>query len=256
MMNKEQTEILLDIAKEAGDAILEIYAQDFKVYEKADESPLTEADKKSNEVIMKGFAKDFSDIPVISEENKTIHFSERKQWSKCWMVDPLDGTKEFIKKNGEFTVNIALIEDGEPVFGVVYIPVQEKFFYTLDGKAYTRQNGIDTELKGGKHYSDLSEIKVIASRSHLSDAVKEFVSDLEMKGKKVEFISAGSSLKLCLVAEGEADVYPRLGPTMEWDTAAADAVARAAGRKVLHHENKTPLQYNKEDLLNPWFFVE
>lgn len=255
-MNKEETEILLDISKKAGDAILEIYSKDFEVYEKADQSPLTDADKNSNEVIMQGLKKYFSEIPVISEENKEVAYAQRKEWKKCWMVDPLDGTKEFIKKNGEFTVNIALIEDGKPVFGVVYVPTQEKFYYTLDDKAFVRQNGVDSELNGGKHYSNLTDIKVIASRSHLSDAVKDFVTGLEKQGKKVEFIAAGSSLKLCLVAEGKADVYPRLGPTMEWDTAAADAVARSAGRQVLHHDSKKPLEYNKEDLLNPWFFVE
>ncbi|MEX0811253.1 MAG: 3'(2'),5'-bisphosphate nucleotidase CysQ [Chitinophagales bacterium] len=255
-MNRADTDRLLNIAKAAGDAILEIYAQDFEIFEKADQSPLTEADKKANEIIMEELEKYFPEIPVISEENKAIDYNKRKNWTKCWMVDPLDGTKEFIKKNGEFTVNIALIENGKPVFGVVYVPVQEKFYYNFDGKAWMRENGKDKALKAGKHYTQLDEIKVIASRSHLSDAVKDFVVNLEKQGKKVEFIAAGSSLKLCLVAEGKADVYPRLGPTMEWDTAAADAVARAAGRQVLHHQTKEALQYNKEDLLNPWFFVE
>lgn len=255
-MNREETEQLLEIAKQAGDAILEIYARDFKVYEKEDKSPLTEADTKSNEVLIKGLESFSPSFPIISEENKAIDYSVRKNWTKCWMLDPIDGTKEFIKKNGEFTVNIALIENAIPVFGIVYVPVQEKFYYTFEGKAYLRHKGEDKLLEAGKHYSELDNIKVIASRSHLSDAVKIFVQELEEKGKKVEFISAGSSLKLCLVAEGKADVYPRLGPTMEWDTAAADAVARAAGRKVLQHDNKQALEYNKEDLLNPWFIVE
>ncbi len=250
--------ILTTIAEDAGEAIMEIYKQDFEVEHKADDSPLTAADKAANEVIMEGLSSFYPDVPVISEENKSIDYADRKDWNTFWLVDPLDGTKEFIKKNGEFTVNIALIENGAPVFGVVHIPAQGVTFYGKKGEgAFRIADGTITKLDDKPtHYSDKQEIKVVASRSHLSKEVEEFVEELRAKGKQVNFVAAGSSLKFCLIAEGKADVYPRFGPTMEWDTGAAHAVAEAAGRKVVEAESKTPLQYNKENLLNPWFIVE
>jgi len=249
---------LIEIAEEAGKAIIDIYiSDDFLIESKSDNSPLTKADKASNEVIVAAFKKYYPDIPVISEENKAIDYNERKKWNRFWLVDPLDGTKEFIKRNGEFTVNIALIENGKPIAGVVYVPVTGTTYYGETGKgAFKIEEGNKISIGNVKeHYSAKQNIKVVASRSHLSEETKQFVEDLEKQGKRVEFVSMGSSLKLCLVAEGVADVYPRFGPTMEWDTAAAQAVAEAAGRKVLIHNSDLPLRYNKENLLNPWFIV-
>lgn len=250
---------LIDISIKAGEAILEIYEQDFEVIEKEDNSPLTQADKRSNEEIMKGLQKFYPDVPIISEENKLITYDERKDWSYFWLVDPLDGTKEFIKKNDEFTVNIALIHNGNPVLGVVHIPVTGDTFYYAEGQgSYKRdKSGTVTKLPEKQaYYLDKDKITVVASRSHLTQEVQDFVDALKAKGKEVEFLSAGSSLKFCLVAEGKADVYPRFGPTMEWDTGAAHAVALGAGRQVLDSTTHRPLTYNKENLLNPWFIVE
>jgi len=245
-------------ARLAGEAILEVYARDFDVETKADNSPLTEADQKANAVILAALAEHFPEIPVISEETKALPFSERKEWSRCWLVDPLDGTKEFIKKNGEFTVNIALIENGEPVLGVVYRPVTDTLYFASRGSGAFRQDGDGAPVKifNDRHYSTEEEVVAVASRSHLSAETEAFIEDLRAQGKKVEFLSAGSSLKLCLVAEGKATVYPRFAPTMEWDTGAAHAVVLEAGKKVLQHGSGESLRYNKEDLLNPWFIVE
>jgi 3'(2'), 5'-bisphosphate nucleotidase len=249
---------LIACAKDAGAKILEIYARDFQIDYKADESPLTEADEAANEVIMEFLRREYVDTPIISEENKQLGYAERKSWNRFWLVDPLDGTKEFIKKNGEFTVNIALIENGAPVLGVVYRPVTDTVYMGIVGEACYRieGDGAPEVITGGPHYSEKDSVKVVASRSHLTAEVEEFVAKLRAEGKEVDFLSAGSSLKLCLVAEGAADVYPRFGPTMEWDTGAAQAVAVAAGKKVLNAETGEALAYNKENLLNPFFIVE
>ena len=249
---------LLDVARRAGAKIMEIYARDFEIDYKADESPLTEADKAGNEVIMEFLQTEHAGTPVISEENKQLDYSERRDWTQFWLVDPLDGTKEFIKKNGEFTVNIALVENGVPVIGVVYRPVTDTMYLGVVGEGAWRIEGAaePVKIEGGPHYSEKDKITVVASRSHLTAEVEAFVEELRAAGKTVEFLSAGSSLKLCLVAEGNADVYPRFGPTMEWDTGAAHAVATAAGRKVLDAGTREDLAYNKENLLNPFFIVE
>jgi 3'(2'), 5'-bisphosphate nucleotidase len=257
-MNPIQIETIIAIAQQAGNAILEIYqSENFSVETKADNSPLTKADKAANEVIVTALKNLYPEIPMISEENKTVPYEERKSWNRFWLVDPLDGTKEFIKRNGEFTVNIALIKNGKPIAGVVHVPVSGVTYYgAKESGAYKIKNGKTKKLNNVFiPYAEKQNIKVVASRSHLSDETKEFVSILEKQGKKIEFVSMGSSLKFCLVAEGMADVYPRFGPTMEWDTAAAQAVAEAAGRKVLIHNSDLPLRYNKENLLNPWFIV-
>lgn len=249
---------IIHISKAAGAEIMKIYAKDFEVYTKKDESPLTEADKKANQLILDGLLALYPDIPYISEEVKQMDYSERKNWQQCWLIDPLDGTKEFIKKNGEFTVNIALIENGVPVLGVVYVPAQDKTYYAAKGKGAFLQVGNEspTKIENKAHYSTLNAVKVVGSRSHSSKEVEDFVANLKSEGKEVEFLSSGSSLKFCLVAEGKAHVYPRLAPTMEWDTAAAHAVCLEAGKNVYVHNSKNPLKYNKEDLLNPWFVVE
>lgn len=250
---------IVRIAQTAGAAILEVYNQDFSIEKKEDNSPLTMADKRSNDIIITELKKLYPEIPVISEESRQVPFATRKDWKTVWLVDPLDGTKEFINKNGEFTVNIALIERGEPVLGVVHIPVTNETYYASKGCGCHKisQSGNTAKLSVTReHYSKKTKIKVVASRSHLTDEVKEFVENLKRQGKEVDFISSGSSLKFCLVAEGSADVYPRFGPTMEWDTAAAHAVATEAGLKVLNAQSREPLIYNKENLLNPWFVVE
>ncbi|MDP0492258.1 MAG: 3'(2'),5'-bisphosphate nucleotidase CysQ [Verrucomicrobiota bacterium JB023] len=249
---------LMDAVKKAGEVILEIYAKDFEVEYKGDDSPLTEADRKANAVLMDFFAAEYPEIKIISEENKEIAYADRKDWDRFWLVDPLDGTKEFIKKNGEFTVNVALVEGNEPVLGVVYRPTTGTFHVGVVGEgAWMIESGKEPiKLEPGTNYRELDKVRVVASRSHLSADVEKFVEDLKQQGKEVDFLSAGSSLKLCLVAENQADVYPRLGPTMEWDTGAAHAVALGAGRKVINAESGEPLAYNKENLLNPYFIVE
>jgi 3'(2'), 5'-bisphosphate nucleotidase len=252
-------DFLVSLAQKAGDAIMEVYGRDFSVETKDDKSPLTEADKKSNEVILKGLKEAYPSIPLISEENKLIPYAERKDWKSFWLIDPLDGTKEFIKKNGEFTVNIALIEEGVPVVGIVYVPAQGKTYYGVKG-----EGSFKIESRGNKpepilnkeHYSTKQKVTVVGSRSHLDENTMAFVEQLKAEGKDVEFSSSGSSIKFCMVAEGKADVYPRFAPTMEWDTGAAQAVVLYAGKNVLDRNTRQPLVYNKENLLNPYFIVE
>lgn len=260
-MNYHEIELekITAIAEKAGEAIMEIYARDFTVETKGDSSPLTEADKKANTVILDGLKNLYPAIPFISEETKLTPYEERKNWTRFWLIDPLDGTKEFIKKNGEFTVNIALIENGIPVLGVVYVPAKKETYAGVKNLgSFKKEDRADTFdlIQNTIHYSTKPSVIVVGSRSHLSDETLQFVEDLKAQGKNVEFNSSGSSLKFCLVAEGKADVYPRFGPTMEWDTAAAHAVALYAGKNVMNHETKQPLTYNKENLLNPWFVVE
>tara|TARA_B110000914_G_C15442424_1_gene436762 strand:- start:28 stop:795 length:768 start_codon:yes stop_codon:yes gene_type:complete len=255
-MNVDINEVIA-IAILAGDEIMKIYNQDFEVFEKEDDSPLTMADKNANDVIIKSLTELYPDIPYISEEVKQTGYKDRKYWQYFWMIDPLDGTKEFVKRNGEFTVNIALIHNNEPILGVVYVPVTDDIYIGGKGNgAFKINSDGDVEpLKKEENTSNL--IKVIASRSHLSDEVVAFVEELKKSGKEVEFISAGSSLKFCLIAEGKANIYPRLAPTMEWDTAAAHIVCSEAGFKVLNYDKQTEeLKYNKENLLNPWFIVQ
>lgn len=248
---------LLRIARLAGDEILDVYSGEIAVEEKDDQSPLTEADRRANAVIVRELLAHWPDVPILSEESKSVPYEERKGWTDFWLVDPLDGTKEFIKRNGEFTVNIARVRDGRPVAGVVFQPTAGVAYLAAEGQGAVKvADGESTSLKANGHYAEKNNVRVVASRSHMSPEVTEFVDGLESRGKTVDLKSAGSSLKLCLVAEGAADVYPRLGPTMEWDTGAAHCVAEQAGRKVLNWETREPLAYNTETLLNPWFIVE
>lgn len=242
---------LTDIAREAGEAILEIYNTDFAVSEKEDNSPLTQADLASNRAIVEGLRALTPDIPVLSEESAEVPFGVRRHWDRYWLVDPLDGTKEFIKRNGEFTVNIALIEHGVPVTGVVHVPVSGISYLGVAGGGAFRLHGDElTPISVRKPAA--SPRRVVASRSHRGEALDAYLAKLGDH----EIVSMGSSLKLCLVAEGKADVYPRLGPTSEWDTAAAHAVVMAAGGEVVEAETGKPLRYNTKDtLLNPWFIV-
>ncbi len=267
-------------AIDAGHAILDVYrSPDFEVEEKADKSPLTLADKRSHEIIVQRLGK--LDLPILSEEGKNIPYEERKKWDTYWLIDPLDGTKEFIKKNGEFTVNIALIRDRKPAGGVIYVPDKNVLYFALDSlgsfktdsiddiEAINRQvigsaaestaEAVDSIIEAATtlpvSYSTNRPFTIIGSRSHASPELEAFVEEKRQEHGEVEFISAGSSLKLCLVAEGRADIYPRTGPTMEWDTAAGQAIAENAGCKVFQYDTNEPLIYNKENLLNPWFVV-
>ncbi len=245
---------LNEIVIGAGKEILKVYnSPDFDIEIKEDKSPLTKADKLANNFICKKLQELYPKIPILSEENDQLDYEQRKEWDACFIVDPLDGTKEFIKKNGEFTVNIAFAKYGRVVDGFVYAPVLNTLYYTEDGKSYKSVNGNEPTQLPLKEKQD--NFKVVTSRSHLSGETLEFVETLKSKHSNLEMVSAGSSLKFCLVAEGSADIYPRLGPTMEWDTAAAHAVVENAGAKVLIHETNESLSYNKEDLLNPYFIV-
>ena len=250
---------VLRIAKEAGDKIMAIYENDFAIYEKQDTSPLTEADLAAHNVIVDALTAE-SDLPILSEESADISWDERKQWQSYWLVDPLDGTKEFIKKNGEFTVNIALIENGKPTMGIVYAPALNKSYVGIVGEgAWTEINGEFAPISATKH-SGNDVWKIVGSRSHQSPEIQNLIAQLD---GETELVAMGSSLKLCLVAEGEAHLYPRLGPTSEWDTGAAHAVAIAAGAKVTVLDPANPLDSNAEDLtynqkesvLNPFFLV-
>lgn len=262
MLDEIYIEEIKNIALEAGVEIMKIYQKDFQVEYKDDKSPLTQADKVSNEIICSSLKKLYPNIPILSEENKEVIFEDRKDWEYYWCIDPIDGTKEFIKKNDEFTVNIALIYQDTPVLGVVYAPAIDKLYSGKKNEgAY-----LNNEKLPLKH-SDKKFI-VVASKSHLSEETEHFIDDLKLKYPYLETNSKGSSLKLCMVAEGIADIYPRIAPTMEWDTAAADAIVREVGKmtyqydeslKALEYLNVNhklkPLIYNKENLLNPYFVV-
>jgi 3'(2'), 5'-bisphosphate nucleotidase len=261
----ENIMIAANAAIEAGKVIMNVYESDFNVAYKTDDSPLTIADKQANDVINNYL--DPTGIPIISEENKIIDPEVRKGWNQVWIVDPLDGTKEFVKRNGEFTVNIALIEQSNPVFGVIYVPVTKTLYLGNVTEGWSKKIKLHAHRPIDK--ADLTEksnilprpassstIRIVGSRSHMNSNTQNYIDTQLSKGKQVEIVSRGSSLKFCLVAEGAADVYPRYAPTMEWDTAAGQAICEAVGVKVLSLENEKPMQYNKENLLNPYFIVD
>ena len=251
MLKDIELEKIVTIAKVAGDAIMEIYKKDFAVEYKEDNSPLTEADTKANEIIYSKLEKLYPNIPIMSEENKQTEYEIRKNWEYYWCIDPIDGTKEFIKKNDEFTVNIALIHKDTPVLGVVYAPAIDEMYQAKKGEGAFK-NGERLPLKINQHPEE--KLHVVASKSHLSQKTQEFIDNLD--AKEIEQVSKGSSLKLCMVATGEADIYPRLAPTMEWDTAAANAIVIESKKQVMNYDNNKPLLYNKENLLNRWFYVK
>lgn len=261
VVNKQTFESVIKIAKQAGDAILEIYNgfDAEAVHDKSDGSPLTAADLAAHKIIESGLYDLCPDIPCLSEEssNKSLYdYHKRKHWQSFWLVDPLDGTKEFIKKNGEFTVNIALIEQGVPTQGVVFAPVYDDLFFAHPDIGAYRQTQNQPAIPLPIVRQNDNTITVVTSRSHMNEETQHFVNTLEKtSGKKIEFISRGSSLKICNVVDGSADIYPRLGPTMEWDTAAAHAILKHCGKELLDYVKKTPIQYNKENLLNPWFIT-
>jgi len=247
---KIDIDAVCELAVKAGDVILEIYEKTVEVEYKEDKSPLTEADRASHDIIDAGLKKLYPDIPVLSEEGKSIPFETRKEWERFWLVDPLDGTKEFIKRNGEFTVNIALLDGNRPIMGVIYVPVQDILYYASDGSgAWKREGNAAPERIHVKEKMN-DGLVVVQSRSHPSDELQRYLEKLNVK----ESMARGSSLKLCAVAEGRADIYPRLGPTWEWDTAAGYCIVVEAGGHVVY-KDRTPLQYNKEIIKNDHFIV-
>jgi len=262
---------------QAGRAILDVYHSEFSVEYKTDSSPLTLADKRSHEVIVNHLSQ--FDIPILSEEGKSIPYAERQAWDQLWIVDPLDGTKEFVKRNGEFTVNVALVKNHKPVLGVIFVPDKKALFFAaselgaykleknLSSQAFESNPGDKTPEERLNEIIELSErlpanhsplplYTIVGSRSHQTPELQAYVEEKRREHGKIEFIAAGSSQKFCVVAEGRADIYPRLGLTMEWDTAAGQAIAEGAGAKVVRDDNHEPLTYNKEDLYNPYFIVQ
>jgi 3'(2'), 5'-bisphosphate nucleotidase len=268
-MDTTETKVLIYDAVlasiKAGLEILEVYEGTFEVEYKEDQSPLTIADKKAHNSIVHDLKE--TGIPVLSEEGKGINFDDRRQWRDLWIVDPLDGTKEFVKQNGEFTVNIALVENGVPILGVIYVPVEETLYfgasglgaYRVDQAAHLKDSdNIDDFIDKGVKLPETQNrpFTMVGSRSHMSDETAAFFDKIRRDEPEAEIISKGSSLKICMVAEGSADVYPRFAPTMEWDTAAGHAICKEAGFEIYHADRNEPLSYNKEDLLNPWFIVK
>jgi len=254
----------IEAAVAAGKEILEVYEGAFEVTYKDDHSPLTLADQKAHQCIVRRLRN--TGIPILSEEGKALAYDERNRWSQLWIVDPLDGTKEFVKQNGEFTVNIALVEQQKPVLGVIYIPVEDTLYFAYQqGGSYRIEHLGKIDVEGDieallNKATTLPEAidrpyTMVGSRSHMSKETTHFFEQVREKHPDAQIVSKGSSLKICMVAEGSADVYPRFAPTMEWDTAAGHAIALEAGFEVVQPQGGSALVYNKENLLNPWFIV-
>ena len=262
--------IAIRAALAAGKEIMSVYsdpAQDFGIEQKADKSPLTLADKAAHRCIVKYLEQ--TELPILSEEGESNPYEERKDWEAFWLVDPLDGTKEFIRRNGEFTVNIALVLNGRPHLGVIYVPAHQVLYYSdpligaykiSDIEEWSEEENlprlIERSLRLPLPQSDKQAYVIVASRSHLSPETQAFIDEARKQYPQVEIISSGSSLKICMVAEGVADVYPRYAPTMEWDTGAGHAIACCAGKQIYQANSDHPLLYNKRDLHNPWFLVK
>lgn len=252
----------INAAIKGGEAIMQVYNSDFEVEKKSDNSPLTIADKNCNQVIEQ-FLKE-TNLPVLSEEGASVDFAERKKWQYSWLVDPLDGTKEFIKRNGEFTVNIAMIFKGEPIMGVIYVPVKQHLYFAMEGLGSYKMiskslvKNLDNLVLSATRLpikNNRDNYVIVGSRSHMSKETELFFEEKKKQFGNVEVLAVGSSLKLCMVAEGRADVYPRYAPTMEWDTGAGHAIAKFAGFSITKYNSSDDLVYNKKDLLNPWFLV-
>ena len=268
-MNNKEIRGLLEIAVkasiEAGFKVLEIYKEDFDVILKSDKSPLTVADTASNDIISGYLEK--TGIPVLSEEGKEVSFEDRSTWEYFWMVDPLDGTKEFVKRNGEFTINVALIHQQKVIGGVVFAPVlKDLYLGSVETPSVKIENISEKESSSSldelllkaivlPEVDEKKKFTVVASKSHMTSETEDFINDLKKTHSEISILSKGSSLKICMVGEGAADVYPRFAPTMEWDTAAGHAVVKFAGGNILNNDSKTELLYNKKSLLNPWFIV-
>ena len=243
---------VVKIAEAAGVRIMEIYdsAEGIEYDKKTDNSPLTQADTQGNKIICDALKALEVQFPIISEENKLLPYEERKDYEHFWLVDPLDGTKEFIKRNGEFTVNIALVKGQQPVMSVVLAPVLKEMYWAVRGEgAFLIKDGQTTQLTANHFTMKDDGLGVVCSRSHLNQETQDFIDNLKNPVK----VNTGSSLKFLILAKGEAHVYPRIAPTMEWDTAAAQMILEAAGGKVVRFDNGEPLLYNKENLLNPYF---
>tara|TARA_B100000614_G_scaffold217676_1_gene203033 strand:- start:3808 stop:4608 length:801 start_codon:yes stop_codon:yes gene_type:complete len=266
MINMDFNDLLLQMinaALQGGEAVLKVYNSDFKVDFKEDNSPLTLADRNCHEIIEKILQN--TGIPILSEEGKEIPYEKRASWEYFWLIDPLDGTKEFIKRNGEFTVNIALIHKNSPVMGVIYVPVIKDLYFSDIKYSYKKEN-ISKKIKNITNlisssiklpfYKKRKDFTIVGSRSHMSVETQDFFTQKKKEHKNINIISAGSSLKFCMIAEGRADVYPRYAPTMEWDTGAGDSICRNAGFSVTQYNSNDPVVYNKPNLLNPWFLVE
>ena len=258
----------INAAVKAGKLIMDVYtSNDFHVNLKSDKTPLTLADRQAHTEIANSLSK--TRIPTLSEEGRNILYEERKNWEYFWMVDPLDGTKEFIKRNGEFTVNIALIINGYPIMGVVYIPVLGDLYFALTPEGSYKATSIEPVSTPSLSYDELTiiaaklpiaqkrdQFTVVGSRSHMNHETEEYIATLEKKHGKINLINRGSSLKMCMIAEGTADIYPRFSSTWEWDTAAGQAIVEGAGCQIISAETNQRVVYNKEDLLNPWFIVK
>lgn len=262
---KKLLHVAIRAALAAGKKILEVYdSDDFDVTLKDDNSPLTKADLVSQKTITT-ILDAGSEYPILGEEGREIPYRERSAWETFWLVDPLDGTKEFVKRNGEFTVNIALVDGYKSVLGVLYVPVKDVLYYASAGSGAFRVEDASTfgaeSIAGAATklpvVSDrkIPPVKVVASRSHFSKETEAFIADIKAEYGEVDLLSAGSALKICLVAEGLADIYPRLGPTMEWDVGAGQIIAEESGCTVLESSSEKPLRYNKENLVNPYFVV-
>ena len=261
MNDHELLQAAIRAAIRGGNEILDVYGQEFAVEFKEDNSPLTLADRRAHKAICS--ALEYTGLPVLSEEGKNIPFEVRKNWPSFWLVDPLDGTKEFVKRNDEFTVNIALINDGVPVTGVILVPVSRLLYFAshsagafkivLDDKKEKELKNLVAEAASLPVQRSSKTYTVVGSRSHMSPETGDFIQRLRETEPDLDFVSIGSSLKLCLIAEGKADIYPRFGPTMEWDTAAGQAIVEISGGKLIIAGTDKPVRYNKPDLLNPWF---
>jgi 3'(2'), 5'-bisphosphate nucleotidase len=255
-MEKSDLNELKKVVLDAGEAILKIYGTDFSVEVKEDDSPLTQADLAAHEIIHEGLSRLFPDVPILSEESSIPNFETRSAWCHYWLVDPLDGTKEFVNRNGEFTVNVALIKNHEPMVGLVGVPVSGKLYVgdTDSGLAVVESKGSSKPL-AGRLVGDRSDLGVVASRSHGGDKLERFLEILNTEFPDMTKQSVGSSLKLCILALGEADFYPRIGPTNEWDIAAAHAVLRASGGELYEMSGLTKQYNTKESLLNEDFYA-
>ena len=255
--------IAINASIKGGQAIMEVYSSNFEVEHKEDDTPLTLADKNCNTVIENILQQ--TGVPILSEEGADIPYLERRDWEYFWLVDPLDGTKEFVKRNGEFTVNIAMIHNGKPIIGVIYVPVKKELYFAMEGLGSFKIVANSLVKNLNELVNDAEKLPVdykrnnytiVGSRSHMSKETEQFFKDSKKKYGEVEVMAIGSSLKICMVAEGKADAYPRYAPTMEWDTGAGHAIAKMAGCTITQYDTKDEISYNKENLLNPWFLVK
>jgi 3'(2'), 5'-bisphosphate nucleotidase len=251
----DEIEKIISVVKQASDVILNIYNSDFSIVEREDLSPLTAADTASNKILVEQLSEFFPHIPIISEENKSIDYTKRKAFEYCWLIDPLDGTKEFIKRNGEFTINIALVHNQVPIYGLIAQPVTQTIWHNLNGILVKITNGESILLQASTNAVLENEIFVIASRSHLNEATQKLIDKLKITNKNISIVNIGSALKFCLICEHKAHIYPRLAPTMEWDTAAGQSLIQTICGKVIDTSTREPLKYNKENLINSSFIA-